>query len=54
MLFGAVEIGLSCLGKYETKEKTYKSVSRAISAFGMAVCFIVLIGAFDAAVKAST
>jgi len=47
--FGAVEIGLSMIGRYDSSEKVYKSISRAINAFGMAVCFMLLIGAFEAA-----
>lgn len=49
VIFGSVEIGLSCIGRYENKEDVYRSISRAISAFGMAVSFMLLIGAYEAA-----
>jgi hypothetical protein len=49
VIFGAVEIGLSMIGRYDSSEQVYKSISRAINAFGMAVCFMLLIGAFEAA-----
>lgn len=49
VIFGAAEIGLSCIGRYEEKEEVYRAISRAISAFGMAMCFMLLIGAYEAA-----
>lgn len=49
IVFAAVELCLSYLGKYEGKEEVYKSVSRAITAFGMAMCFALLIAAFESA-----
>lgn len=49
VIFGAVEIGLSCIGRYQGSEELYRSISRAISAFGMAMCFMLLIGAYEAA-----
>ncbi len=49
VIFGAVEIGLSCIGRYQGNEEIYRSISRAISAFGMAMCFMLLIGAYEAA-----
>jgi len=49
VIFGAFEIGLSMIGRYDSSEQVYKSISRAINAFGMAVCFMLLIGAFEAA-----
>jgi hypothetical protein len=47
LVFGVVELGLSYLGMYKEKEDTYRSISRAISAFGMAMCFVLLIAAFE-------
>lgn len=49
LLFGAAELGLSYIGKYEEKEAVHDSIMRAISAFGMAACFILLVGAYEAA-----
>ncbi|MCG8611822.1 MAG: hypothetical protein MI864_14940 [Pseudomonadales bacterium] len=49
VIFGAMEIGLSCIGRYQRSEDLYRSISRAISAFGMAMCFMLLIGAYEAA-----
>lgn len=49
VIFGAVEIGLSSIGRYESKEDVYRAISRAISAFGMAMCFMLLIGAYEVA-----
>ncbi|QFT57125.1 hypothetical protein [Microbulbifer sp. THAF38] len=49
VIFGSVEIGLSCIGRYENKEDIYRAISRAISAFGMAMSFMLLIGAYEAA-----
>jgi hypothetical protein len=47
--FCAIEIGLSVIGRYDSSDQVYMSFSRAINAFGMAVCFMLLIGAFEAA-----
>ena len=49
ILFGVVEIGLSVGGMYKDKDRVYRSISRAITAFGMAVSFMLLLGAFEAA-----
>ena len=49
VLFGAVEIGLAYIGQYKEKEETYKALSRAITAFGMAMCFALLLVSFEAA-----
>ncbi|UZE97283.1 hypothetical protein [Alkalimarinus alittae] len=49
ILFGAVEVGLSYIGQYKEKEETYRAISRAISSFGMAICFVVLLVSFEAA-----
>lgn len=51
VIFGTIEIGLSYIGRYENKAEVYKALSRAITAFGMALCFIVLVGAYHAAKK---
>ena len=48
LVFAVVEIGLSYLGMYKEKEDVYRSISRAISAFGMSMCFVLLIAAFEA------
>jgi hypothetical protein len=47
LVFGVVELGLSYLGMYKEKDEVYRSISRAISAFGMAMCFALLIAAFE-------
>ena len=49
LLFGAVELGLSYLGKYDSPEAVYSSIMRAISAFGMSACFVLLVTAYEAA-----
>ena len=48
VVFGAIEIGLSYIGRYENEE-AYRAISRAISAFGMAMCFMLLMAAYEAA-----
>ena len=52
VIFACIEIGLSYIGRYEGKEEVFKALSRAITALGMAMCFIVLVGAYHAARKA--
>ena len=47
VVFAMIELGMSYLGVYKEKEDVYKSISRAISAFGMAMCFVLLIAAFE-------
>ena len=47
LVFGVVELGLSYLGMYKEKDEIYRSISRAISAFGVAMCFGLLIAAFE-------
>lgn len=47
LVFAFVELGLSYLGVYKEKEDVYRSISRAISAFGMAMCFVLLVAAFE-------
>lgn len=47
VVFGVIELGLSYLGVYKEKEDIYRSISRAISAFGMAMCFVLLVAAFE-------
>lgn len=49
IIFGAIEIGLAYLGRYQDKDEIYQAISRAITSFGMAMCFILLVGAFEAA-----
>lgn len=49
VIFGSVEIGLSSIGRHENMEDIYRSISRAISAFGMAMSFMLLIGAYEVA-----
>jgi len=49
VLYGALELGICYLGKYEKKEDIYKAISRAITCFGMAACFIVIIMAYETA-----
>jgi hypothetical protein len=49
VLFACVEIGLSVAGLYKEKELVFQSVSRAITALGMALCFLLLLGAFETA-----
>jgi hypothetical protein len=49
VLFACVEIGLSVAGLYKEKELVYQSISRAITALGMAFCFLLLLGAFETA-----
>jgi hypothetical protein len=49
LIFGVVELGLAYLGRYETKPEVYQAISRAITTFGMAMCFMLLIAAFEAA-----
>jgi hypothetical protein len=44
-----VEIGLSVAGLYKDKDLVYQSISRAITALGMAFCFLLLLGAFETA-----
>jgi len=47
-LFAAVELCLAYVGSYREQKEVYQSLSRAITSFGMAMCFILLIGAFEA------
>ena len=49
VLFACVEIGLSVAGLYKEKDSVYQSISRAITALGMAFCFLLLLGAFETA-----
>ncbi len=49
VLFGLVEIALSVSGLYKHKDRVYSSISRAITAFGMAISFMLLLGAYEAA-----
>lgn len=49
LVFGLLEIAFTSLGKYQSKQDTYNALSRAISAFGMTICFMLLIGAYEAA-----
>lgn len=49
LIFGVIEIGLSCSGKYSGSEEVYNSINRAISAFGMSMCFILLVAAYETA-----
>jgi hypothetical protein len=49
VLFACVEIGLSVAGLYKEKDLVYQSISRAITALGMAFCFLLLLGAFETA-----
>ena len=49
VLFGLVEIALSVSGLYKYKDRVYSSISRAITAFGMAISFMLLLGAYEAA-----
>ena len=49
VLFACVEIGLSVAGLYKDKDLVYQSISRAITALGMAFCFLLLLGAFETA-----
>ena len=53
LLFGAVEIGLSAIGKYKDQQEIFNSISRAITAFGMAACFVLLITAYEASKRMS-
>lgn len=49
VLFGALELGICYLGKYDKKEEVYNAISRAITCFGMAACFVVIIMAYETA-----
>jgi len=51
VLYAVAEICMTLMGRYETKDESYSAISRAISSIGMAVCFILLVGAFDVAKK---
>ena len=50
-LFACVEIGLSVTGLYKEKERVYRSISRAITALGMSISFMLLLGAFERALR---
>src|SRR5690554_2346057 len=49
VLFGLVEIAHSVSGMYKYKDRVYSSNSRAITAFGMAISFMLLLGAYEVA-----
>jgi hypothetical protein len=49
LLFGAIELGLSFTGQYESKEAVYSSIMRAITAFGLSGCLIILVSAYEVA-----
>ena len=49
LVFGFVELGLNFLKLYKEKDDVYKSISRTITTFGMAMCFVLLIATFEAA-----
>lgn len=49
LIFGCVELGLNFLKLYKEKEDVYKSISRSITSFGMAMCFMLLIATFEVA-----
>ena len=51
ILFACVEIGLSVTGLYKEKERVYRSMSRAITALGMSISFMLLLGAFEQALR---
>lgn len=51
LIFGSAEVFLALAGKYKTKDELYRAISRAISAFGMTMCFMLLVGAYEAAKK---
>ena len=49
IVFCAVEIALCYTGRYDDKEDIYRSISRAITSFSMAMSFILLVGAYELA-----
>lgn len=47
VLFGAVELGLTYTGKYEFNMTISNALNRAVSAFGHALIFMLLIGVHE-------
>lgn len=51
ILFAVSEVALSLAGFYKEKDLVYRSISRAITAVGMSICFMLLLGAFESALR---
>jgi hypothetical protein len=49
LIFGVSELCFSLMGWYKTKDDVYRSISRAITAFGVVMCFLLLISAYESA-----
>ena len=47
VVFGAVEMGMAYSGKYENKDSVFMAMSRAVSAFGLAMFCMLLIAAHE-------
>lgn len=48
LIYGVIEVGLCFIGMYDSTESVHQSISRAISGFGMTVCFMLMVAAYEA------
>lgn len=48
ILYACGEVAITLIGWQKEKEEIYQSVSRAITAIGVGICFMLLIAAYEA------